>query len=487
MVFYWSAVVLYPAGKPTDDLNYQATLTIPPGWKYGTALPLERQTGSTIEFQPSSLTTLADSPVLAGRYFQTIDLNPGGSVPEVIHIAGDSARAIEAVPELTASWRNLVKQEEAVFGPGHFRDYHFLLSLTDHGLPDAGLEHHESSDNRLLEKGIQEEDFRRAEGDLLPHEMTHSWNGKFRRPVGLATKDYSEPMQGDLLWVYEGLTDYYGRVMAVRSGLRKPEDFRDELAMFAARYSNQAGRGWRPLEDTAVSAQNLYDSRDDYADYRRGVDYYRESTLIWLEADVLIRQMSNGAKSLDDFCRLFTGGAAGKPEVKPYQFDEVVATLKQVQPYDWAEFLNSRIRHVAVKAPLGGIEGGGWKVTWSKDRSDLQKFQEEYAKSSSFLESIGITVKEDATIADVRVTSKAFAAGIAPAMKLIAVNGRQYTPDVLRDALDEKSAAPLELLVKDGEFYSTRSVDYHDGERYPHLEREAGKTDLLSEIEKARK
>ena len=321
-------------------------------------------------------------------------------------------------------------------------------------------------------------------GDLLPHEMTHSWNGKFRRPLGLATKDYSEPMQGDLLWVYEGLTDYYGRVLAARSGVRKPEDFREELAGFAAYFSSQAGRAWRPLEDTGVSAQNLYDSRGDYRDYRRGVDYYRESTLIWLEADVLIRQMSKGAKSLDDFCRLFTGGPAGKPEVKPYQFDEVVATLNRVQPYDWAEFFNARIRRVAPKAPLGGIEGGGWKLAWRTEESDMQKFLEEYEKVSDFMDSVGLSVKEDSTISDVRVTSKAYAAGVAPAMKLIAVNGRQYTPEVLKDALKVSGAEPLELLVKDGEFYSSHRVDYHDGERYPHLERDSTKADLLSEIVK---
>jgi predicted metalloprotease with PDZ domain len=486
MVFYWSAVVLYPAGTPTDQLNYQGTLTVPNGWRYGTALPLERESGSTIEFKPSSLTTLADSPVLAGRNFQTIDLNPGGSVTEMIHIAADSAHATEASPELIASWRNLVKQEQAVFGAGHFRDYHFLLSLSDHGQPAAGLEHHESSDNRELEKGIETEGFIRFMGDLLPHEMAHSWNGKYRRPAGLATKDYSEPMKGDLLWVYEGLTDYYGRVFAARSGLRKPEDFLNELAQFAATYSAEAGRAWRPLEDTAVSAQNLYDSRDDYADLRRKVDYSNESTLIWLEADVLIRQLSKGAKSLDDFCRAFAAGPAGMPSVKPYDFGDVVATLNQVQPYDWAGFLNSRIRSVAPKPPLAGIENGGWKLAYTAQKTDFQKFREDYEKYADFMDSIGIKVKEDSTIADVRVTSRAYAAGVAPAVKLIAVNGRQYTPDVLHEALEagKKTSEPLDLLVKDGEFYTTHHVDYHDGERYPRLERDTSKPDLLTEIAK---
>jgi predicted metalloprotease with PDZ domain len=274
--------------------------------------------------------------------------------------------------------------------------------------------------------------------------------------------------------------------LAARSGLRKPEDFLEELAEFAARYSGQAGRAWRPLEDTAISAQNLYDSRDDYSDYRRAVDYYHESTLIWLEADVLIRQLSKGAKSLDDFCRAFTGGPAGAPSVKPYEFSEVVARLNQTQPYDWANFLRVRIHDVAQKPPLGGIENGGWKLTWSATESDIQKFHEDYVKTSDFMESIGFSVKEDATIADVRVTSKAYAAGIAPATTLIAVNGRQYRPDVLSDAMKaaKGGSEPIELLVKDGEFYTDHRVDYHDGERYPHLERDSSQPDVLSEIVK---
>jgi predicted metalloprotease with PDZ domain len=425
MVFYWSSVLLYPKGKHTDEIDYRAELRIPDGWSYGTALPVEWESDGAIRFKTCSLTTLADSPVLAGRYLKTIDLGTAGSgVPQMIHIAGDSPAAIDATPELTESWKKLVKEAAAVFGPGHFRDYHFLFSMSDHMQPFAGLEHHESSDNRLLERGIRDEGARRYSGDLLAHEMTHSWNGKFRRPTGLATKDFSVPMKGDLLWVYEGLTQYYGQVLAARSGLFTAEDFRENTAREAARLSAQTGRTWRALEDTAVAVQTTYSARDDYSDYRRGAEYYPESALIWLEADVVIRQMSNGARSLDDFCRIFTGGQAGTPSVKPYDFDEVVATLNRVQTYDWAAFLTERVRKIAPKAPLAGIEGAGWKVTFTDHKSDFQKFAEEYGKRNDFSDSIGFSVKEDGTVVDVRTTSEAYAAGIAPSVKLIAVNGR---------------------------------------------------------------
>jgi predicted metalloprotease with PDZ domain len=489
MIFNWGGLLLYPKGAHTDQMNYQATLKVPAGWRFGTALPIATESAGTIEFRPGALTTLVDSPLIAGRYFQTLDLNPGGAVPHYIHLAGDSAKAVETSPQYAANVRNLVKEETALFGPGHYRSYHFLLSLSDHMQPFAGLEHHESSDNRLTERALLSESSRRYTGDLLAHEMAHSWNGKFRRPAGLATKDYSEPMKGDLLWVYEGMTQYWGLVLAARSGAWTPEDFRDNLAMLSARLSNEAGRAWRTLEDTAVAVQISYAARNDYANLRRGADYYEESALIWLEADTIIRQKSGGKKSLDDFCKVFhTGGPAGMPDVKPYGFEDIVTALNGVQAYDWAGFLTGRIRKVAPFAPMGGVEAAGWKLVYGETRSEFQKSMEEYEKVSNFSYSPGLIVKEDATISDVQVTSKAYAAGIAPATKLIAVNGRQYTPEILRDALDAAKGGtePLELLVKDGEFYKTHRVDYHEGQRYPHLERMAATPDLMSEIIRAK-
>lgn len=485
----FGSLVLYPKGTPADQQTYQATLSIPDGWRYGTALPIDRESANSIEFKSSSLTTLVDSPVLAGRYFQTIDLAPGSLVHQVLHLAGDTAQSIELPADAIEHYRAMVAQEHALFGDGHYRSYHFLLSLTDHGLHLAGLEHHESSDNRQAEHGISSEGARRYNGDLMPHEMAHSWNGKYRRPAGLATKDYSEPQKGDLLWVYEGLTNYIGQVIAARSGIRTQEDFRDDMAMIAAELDHEAGRAWRPLEDTAVSVQNLFFSRDDYSDYRRGADYYAESSLIWMEADVLIRQMSKGSRSLDDFVRAWVVGPTGMPAVKPYTFDDVVATLNSIQPYDWRGFLNARVNAIAPHAPLGGIEGGGWKLVYTPARSEYWKLAEGDSRTADFSYSLGLRVKDDGSILDVLVDRPAHRAGIAPTTKLIAVNGHQFSADYLREAVAAavSSTAPIELLIKDGEYYKTYRVDYHGGEKYPRLERDATKPDLLSEIAKPRK
>ena len=270
-----------------------------------------------------------------------------------------------------------------------------------------GLEHHESSDDRTGERTLIDPDMLKATGYLLPHEFVHSWNGKYRRPAGLISggRDggYDTPMKGDLLWVYEGLTNYLGEVLAPRSGLWSAEDYRESLAETAAELDNKYGRTWRPLEDTAVAAQVLYETGGDYQSLRRSVDYYAEGTLIWLEADVLIRQMSKGAKTLDDFCKLFHGGTSGPPALKPYNFDDVVAALNTVQPYDWAGFLNQRLHSTEAHAPLGGIEHSGWKLTYDGVRSDFWKAREETRKITDLTYSIGMLIaNDDGTVADVR-------------------------------------------------------------------------------------
>ncbi len=478
-VLNWNQVLLYPEGVPSDQMRLQANLKVPNGWKYGTALPIAHESGNEIEFQPSSLTTLIDSPVSAGAHYRTIELGPG----HYLHVAGDSDRSIELSDDLIEHYKNLVLETGALFGSRHYRNYHFLLTLSDH-VASFGLEHHESSDDRIAERGMIDDVTRKVNADLLPHEFTHSWNGKYRRPAGLATPDYAEPMKGGLLWVYEGLTQYLGQVLTPRSGLWSAEEFREDLAITAAALDRKSGRTWRPLEDTAVAAQLLYNARDDYAGYRRGVDYYDEGTLIWLEADVLIRDLSKGAKSINDFCRSFHGGPGGTPALKTYTFEDVVAGLNSVQAYDWADFLNKRLESTAPHAPLGGIENGGWKLTFNSSRSGMWRNREEDSKSVNMTYSIGLKVSEEGNISDVALGGPAQKAGVSPATKLIAVNGRQYYPVVLREAVQSAmtKTAPIELLVKNGEFYQTFKIDYHGGEMYPHLTRDDSKVDVLSKI-----
>lgn len=349
-VLNWNQTVLYPEGADPDRLLYQATLQIPSGWHYGTALPVARESGSEVEFKPASLTTLIDSPVSTGLHYRTLDLGNYDGLEHYIHIAADSEGALDASPATVADWKNLVAETGALFGSRHYRSYHFLLTLSDHTV-HIGIEHHESSDDRTFERTLLDPLLLKWDASLLPHEMTHSWNGKYRRPVGLATGGYDAPMRGDLLWVYEGLTNYLGEVLAARCGLWSQQDYRDSLAMTAAEMDRESGRTWRPLEDTAVAAQLLYPAPDEYSEYRRSVDYYPEGSLIWLLADVVIRHRSHGTKSLNDFCHAFHGGLGGAPALKPYTFDDLVAALNAVQPYDWATFFHTLLLSTSPQAP----------------------------------------------------------------------------------------------------------------------------------------
>jgi len=488
-VLSWNQFVLYPQGAASDQLQYQASLRIPRGWRYGTALPVAKESGEEIEFRPSSLTTLIDSPVSTGAHFRTIELGTLDGAPHFIHIAADSERALAMTPEQIAQYKNLVAEAGALFGSRHYRGYHFLLTLSDH-VASFGLEHHESSDDRLEERTLVDDGLRQKNADLLPHEFVHSWNGKYRRPAGLATKDYSEPMKGDLLWVYEGLTEYLGEVLAARSGLESADRFRDWLAYAAAHLDHESGRAWRSLADTAVSAQLLYDAREDYSGLRRGVDFYSEGALVWLEVDVLLRQLSHGAKSIDDFTRAFHGGAGGAAVVKPYTLDDLVAALKAIQPYDWAGFFRDRVESVDSRGPLAGLEKGGWKLLYTDKRSDYWTAVEDERKVADLTFSLGLTVKnEGGGVADVVIGGPAHNSGIAPGANVTSVNGRQFTAAGLREAVQSAAASaddPIELQVKNGEYFSTHRVDYHGGEKYPHLERDNGKPDLLAEILKPR-
>ncbi len=482
-VLNWNQLLLYPQGVPVDQLHYQANLRVPNSWRYGTALPIARESGNEVEFQPAPLNTLVDSPVSTGLHYRTVDLGTDGGISHYLHLAGDSDRAIEIPPDQILDYQKLVKETGALFGSRHYRSYHFLLTLSDH-IASFGLEHHESSDDRVGERTLVDDVPRKVEAGLLPHEFTHSWNGKYRRPAGLATSDYGQPMKGDLLWVYEGLTQYLGNVLTPRSGLYTPEEYREDLARTSAALDRESGRTWRPLEDTAVAAQLLYSARDDYAEYRRSVDYYDEGTLIWLEVDVLIRQLSNGAKSLDDFCRAFHGGPGGTPAMKPYTFDDLVAALNSVQPYDWSKFLRARLDSTQPHAPLGGIENAGWKLVYDANRSEIWRDYEDDRRMVDLMYSIGVAVRDDGTIDDVAYGGPAQKAGVTPATRLIAVDNRQFTPTILREAVQrtKSNARGVELLIKNGEYYSTHHIDYQGGEEYPHLVRDVSKPDILSKI-----
>jgi predicted metalloprotease with PDZ domain len=486
-VLSWNWVLLYPAGYAADRIAYRARLQLPPDWQFGTALPVASQTGNTVEFQPVSLYTLVDSPVIAGRYLRVVKLTPPEAWPPAeMDIAADSAAALEMDAATQEHYKQLVAEAAAAFGATHYRDYHFLLSLSDH-IAHFGLEHHESNDSRTRERSLVDPQQLLLMASLLPHEFTHSWNGKYRRPAGLATPDYSEPMKGDLLWVYEGLTNYLGDIFAARCGLSSAEQYRDYLALTAADMDNRSGRTWRPLIDTAVAAQVLYEAPEAWANWRRGVDYYPEGDLIWLEADTTIRDLSGGKKSLDDFLKLFAGppalGRDQVPAAAPYTFDDLVDLLNRVVPYDWRKFWNDRLWSTSPRAPLGGVEASGWTLTYDENPSELVKTEEAVRKLVNLEFSLGLSLDEDGHVLDVAFGRPAYQAGIAPGMILVAVNGRAWSREVIHDALraGKQSSTPLQLLVRNDDYYSTISVDYHGGDRYPHLVRNRH-ADLLSDI-----
>ncbi|HYV12506.1 MAG TPA: hypothetical protein VE980_16525 [Pyrinomonadaceae bacterium] len=483
----WNRLILYPREMNSDAIQVRASLLLPAGWKFASALPVLSENKDGFQFKEVSLTELVDSPAIIGENFRRFALTSTGIMHEIDAVA-DTPAALEMKPETLTGLKNLVQEAYALFGARHYRNYRFLVTFSDHG-GSEGLEHHESSEDGVGEKALSDEleliDF----ADLMGHEYAHSWNGKYRRPAGLATPNFEQPMKGELLWVYEGLTEYLGRVLPARSGLWSADDFHEAMAAVAAEFEMQSGRQWRPLVDTAVAVQFTYPSPRAWMNYRRRVDYYDEGSLVWLDADVLIRQRSNGKLSLDDFCRRFHGGADTAPLVKTYTFDDVVNTLNEVVPYDWRRFLTERIYQVAPHAPLAGITGGGWKLVYTDKPNTLVRLGDHARKSVDLMYSIGAMLKEDGGVMDVNPNLDAAKAGLAPGMKITTVNGRAWSTDVLHAAITaaKSSTTPIELVVENGSFTGMYKLNYHGGERYPHLERDSTKPDVLGEVIKSRR
>lgn len=486
LILSWNQVVLYPKGWKSDEITYSASLRIPEGWKYATSLPVSNANGSDLHFSPVSLTMLVDSPVLTGQYLKAVPLTTGQPSAE-LDVAADSAAALEPPQEVWDRYKNLVAQAGVLFGAQHYQHYHFLYTLSDH-VAHFGLEHHESDDSRVGERGLVDENDRKLDASLLPHEYVHSWNGKYRRPAGLATPDYQVPMQDDLLWVYEGLTEYLGSILTARSGLWTPDQYREYLAEVAADLDHLPGRTWRNLQDTADAAPQLYFAPHTWYSWRRSTDFYDEDTLNWMWADAIIRQQSKGSKSLDDFCKAFHGAPGGPPTVKPYTFEDVVKTLNQVVPYDWAGFWTERLTNHGPGAPLTGIQETGWKLVYDETPTDYYRSDEREDGQVREVYTIGLRLHDDGAVIDTIEGMMAAKAGIGPGMKIVAVNGRRFSADVLHDAIKGAKGGnqPIELLVENTDYFKTYKLDYHEGEKYPRLVRDESKPDLMADILKAK-
>jgi predicted metalloprotease with PDZ domain len=484
----WNTLLVYPADTDASQVMFTPSITLPTTWRFGTALDTTRIEAagaiSIADFKTVSLEQLVDSPVLAGRYFREVPLAPEITPKHYLDMAADGPEQVELSKEHIAEFDRLVRETGALYKSRHYGSYHFLVTLSDE-VAHFGLEHHQSSDDRVpATTFIDDREFTLG-GLLLPHEFTHSWNGKYRRPAGLATSNYQKPMVGDLLWVYEGLTEYLGDVLAARCGIWTPDQYKQRLSTIAAEYDNRPGRTWRDIQDTATSAQILYDAGGGWDNWRLNVDYYDEGELIWLDVDTTIRKMTDGKKTLDDFVAKFHGlGGDTPPKVVPYTFDDVVAGLNSVVANDWATFLRSRIDSNAYQAPLGGLENGGYKLSYSDKPNAWSAMEDAERGSFDFWYSIGLHSGKSGTVSDVLKAGVADKAGIGPGMKMIAVNGRAYTPDVLKAAIhDAKDSGPaLELIVENTGFFKVIRLDYHGGERYPQLERVSSVPDRMDDI-----
>ena len=488
----WNAVLLYPAGHYDSRITVKPSLRLPEGWAFGSALQAASKSGATTEFEPVSVETLIDSPVFAGKHMTRVDLDPEataeGRAPVHLNVMADVPSELAMTAEQLAAHRALVTQADRLFGARHFAHYDFLLAISDR-FGWIGLEHHQSSENGVSPGYFAEWAKSSVGRDLLPHEYVHSWNGKFRRPADLWTPNTNTAMQDSLLWLYEGQTQFWGDVLAARSGIVPVADMRDTLANVAAWAEAQRGRDWRNLQDTTNQAV-MSDRREgnDWRDWQRGSDYYDEMVLVWLEADMLIREASNGTRSLDDFARAFFGvapGSAGSGLVPlAYTFADVVAALDAVQPHDWARFLRERLDTQRTGAQAQGLERSGWRLGWSEEPNSVSKNFAMRRRIDDFGYSIGIDVGKDNALGTVRWGSPAFEAGLSTSVQLLAVNGIAYKVERLKAAITEAKTgkAPIQLLVKDRDHYRTVAIRYSGGLRYPKLERIEGTEDRLTQV-----
>jgi predicted metalloprotease with PDZ domain len=495
-VLEWEKLLLYPANTPVKEIAVQPSVKVPEGWGIGTALTPtdgydpQHPKGGTTHYAATNVEQLEDSPVITGQYFHEFALAPEVTPKHYIDVVSDIPEDSTLRPSVLVELNNLVRETGAAYASRHYNSYHFLLTLSDIA-GGEGLEHGQSSDNGVGEKGFADDAHQLAEADLLSHEFTHSWDGKYRRPYNLYQDDFQKMQQGSLLWVYEGMTQYLGNVLAARSGLKSQEQYRDLLALSAAQLDNRPGREWRPTEDTAIAASILRGGDPAWSNWRRGQDYYQEGELFWLDADTLIREKTNNKKSLTEFLHIFLGkGGNTGPLIVTYNRDELVADLNQVLPYDWATFIHEHIDTINPRADLSGIERGGYKLVYtdqpSKSERTMAVTYARYGAGTNVWYSLGIRVNGEGVISDVRMNGPADQAKLFPGQKIIAVNGNVYSGEALKAAVKQAKGTtePIHLILQNDTFVTTMNIDYHDGERYPHLVRTDGTPDYLDDITK---
>jgi predicted metalloprotease with PDZ domain len=484
LAVHWQALLLYPAGYFAHGVMLQPTVVFPQNWQFAGALEQIGHSGAEAQFKAVNLEELIDSPLYAGKYFKRIDLDPGAKVPVFLDMVADNPESLNASPKQIEAHRALVQQAYKLFGSHHYDHYDFLMALSD-DFSFAGLEHHQSGENGVRTSYFSDWDHQQSwRSNLVSHEFTHSWDGKFRRPADQLTANFNLPMQDSLLWVYEGATSYWGHVLGARSGLVEAAQMREGLAATAALYDNRVGRSWRSLADT--TNEPIINQRRPlgWMSLQRAEDYYSEGELIWLDVDTKIRELSDERRSLDDWARSFFGVQNGRHQPLGFTFNDVVASLNAVQPYDWQTFLSARLEGHGPGAPLAGLGRAGWKLVYGESPTEFFKDVEAYRKVSDFYYSIGMTLDSSGRISEVLWNSPAFKAGLSRGFTVIAVNGKAYKPELLRSAISAAKAdqQAIELLLRQADRYQTTRIDYHEGLKYPRLERIDGTPDRLEAI-----
>jgi predicted metalloprotease with PDZ domain len=482
----WEKALLYPAGYYARRITFQPTLRLPAGWQYGTALDTRSFQNGVAVFAPITLEHFADSPLFAGVHYRQIDLDPNGRSPVRLNVVADSAEQLAATDAHIAQHQELVRQADRLFGARHFNHYDFLLAVTDR-LGGIGLEHQRSSENSVDTKYFTDPTGTLADRDLLGHEYTHSWNGKWRRPADQLTPTLNEPLQNSLLWVYEGQTQYWGLILTARAGLMTKQQALDVFANTAATYADgNPGREWRAMQDTTNDPIIAQRRAQPWPSRQRSEDYYREGAMIWLDADTLIREQSGGRRSLDDFAKAFFGVEDGNWDPAPYTFTDVTSTLNGVERNDWAAFLRERLDAVGPEAhgPLAGIERGGYRLVWRETPNAYSRALNTELGRVDFQYSLGLSLNTSNRVTGVRWGSPAFEAGLTSGWEVVAVNGRAASASAIAEAItaSKGNTTPIQMMLKRGDRFRTIEFDYHDGLRYPHLERIEGTPDRLGDI-----
>ena len=464
----WQQVSFYPAGYYVRNIPVQPTAIYPVGWRAATALRTISSNGNSVTYEKTDYDTLVDSPVFAGRYFQTYDLTDKVS----LNIVADDNKFLKPKKDQIDKHIKLVREAEKLFGSQPYDNYEFLLALTEE-MGSIGLEHHRSSENGVNREYFTEWNNGPGRRNLLPHEMTHSWNGKHKRPEDMWTPDFRQPMRGSLLWVYEGQTQFWGYVLGARSGLFSKQDTLDAYAAIAADLDLRKGREWRPLIDTTLDPVIAARRPKPWTSWQRSEDYYNEGLLIWLEADQIIRRESNGRKSLDDFANLFFGGKNGDWGVVTYNKQDVIDTLNKVQPYDWMNFVDQRVYKTTDEAPKTGLELGGYRLVYTDVQSNFLRDSDRTRKQTDLSHSLGLAVSDKGIINSVIWGGPAFKAGLKSGLTISAINGKAYSADALKQSVEEGfgNDKPIEIFAKDGDKYTNFMVDYSGGLRYPALEK----------------